>query len=188
MTSACGGGRTLSQFALVSYLPGPLAAFLDRLRLDMDPGCRPHAHVTILPPRPFTGEIREAIDDMTKKARLIEPIEILLGDVDVFPFTNVLYIGLELGEPQIRQLHSLLDSGSLKFCCPFDFHPHITVAQELTKDNVQEAARLARGKWAEYKGSRRFLVESLSFVQNVAPYVWVDLAKVPLASAVPACR
>ena len=64
MDSPCRGGRTLGQFALVSYLSDPLASFLDRLRLDLDPKCSPHAHVTILPPRPMTCEIRDALNQL----------------------------------------------------------------------------------------------------------------------------
>lgn len=185
MTSACGGERTLGHFALVSYIPGPLAAFLDSLRLDLNPDCRPHAHVTVLPPRPFTGEIAEALEHLTEEAHLVEPFEIVLGDIEVFPVTNVIYLSLKCGEPQIRHLHGLMDSGSLKYCCPFEFHPHITIAQEVGAAGVQEAARLARDRWACYTGPRSFFVNSLSFVQNVAPLVWLDLAKVPLAAPVP---
>ncbi len=172
-----GGGRTLGQFALVSYIPGLLAAFLDRLRLDLDPGCRPHAHVTVLPPRPFTGEIGEAIEHMQEEARHVEPFEIILGDVEIFPVTNVIFISLKLGEPQVRELHRLLDTGSLKFRCPFDFHPHITIAQEVPAEQVQDAApRRPRTVGPPTRDPRNFVVESLSFVQNVAPSVWVDSA------------
>ncbi len=41
MLCNAGCGRTLSQFALVAYIPGPLAEFLDRLRLDLTPNSNP---------------------------------------------------------------------------------------------------------------------------------------------------
>jgi 2'-5' RNA ligase len=185
MSSACGGGRTLGQFALVSYIPDPLASFLDRLRLDLEPQCRPHAHVTILPPRPFHHEISEAVEHLTDEARLFPPIEITLGEIEIFPVSNVIFIGIASGERDVRRLHDLMDTGNLYHRCPFEFHPHITIAQELPPESVQEAARIAREQWAAWDGPRTFTVDAMSFVQNVAPYLWVDLAKVPLATPVP---
>jgi 2'-5' RNA ligase len=186
MSSPCGGGRTLGQFALVSYLPDPLASFLDRLRLDLDPECSPHAHVTILPPRPMNGEVKQAIEELTEESRLFPPIEIGLGDVQLFPVSNVLYVEIASGCRDIHALHDLLERGSLKHKCVFDFHPHITIAQNLNPEFVEEALRIAREKWAAYQGSRTFVVESLSFVQNIATGLWLDLAKVPLAVPVSA--
>ncbi|MDQ1473565.1 MAG: hypothetical protein QOJ99_5045 [Bryobacterales bacterium] len=186
MSSPCGGGRTLGQFALVSYLPDPLASFLDRLRLDLDPGCSPHAHVTILPPRPMHGEVKQAIEELTEESRLFPPIEIELGDVQIFPVSNVIYVEIAKGRRDIHALHDLLERGILKHKCVFDFHPHITIAQNLDPEFVEEALRIARAKWAEYQGSRTFVVESLSFVQNIAPGLWLDLARVPLAVPVSA--
>jgi len=184
MSSECGGGRTLGQFALVSYLPDPLASFLDRLRLELDPDCKPHAHVTILPPRPFRSEISEAVARLTEEGKTFPPFEITLGDVEIFPVSNVIYLGLATGQRSIRSLHDLMDVGTLYHRCPFDFHPHITIGQDLPPDKVQEAARIARERWAEWTGPRSFTVDALSFVQNVAPYVWLDVARVPLATPV----
>src|SRR3954449_9213128 len=48
-------------FALVSYIPGRLAEFLDRLRCELSPGCRLRAHVTILPPRPVDLNTHETV-------------------------------------------------------------------------------------------------------------------------------
>jgi 2'-5' RNA ligase len=186
MSSPCGGGRTLGQFALVSYLPDPLASFLDRLRLDLDPGCNPHAHVTILPPRPIYGEVKQAIEEVTEESRLFPPIEIELGDVQLFPVSNVLYVEIVKGRREIHALHGMLERGILKHKCVFDFHPHITIAQNVEPAFVEEALRIARARWAEYQGSRTFVIESLSFVQNIAPGLWLDLAKVPLAVPVSA--
>ncbi|MES1257509.1 MAG: 2'-5' RNA ligase family protein [Acidobacteriota bacterium] len=184
MSLAC--GRTLGQFALVSYLPEPLGSFLDRLRLDLDPGCKPHAHVTILPPRPFTDDLGHAIEHLKDEGRLFPPIDIQLGDVEIFPVSNVIFIGLAKGVRGVRKLHDVLDTGGLHYDCPFAFHPHITIGQDLKPECVREAARIAREKWAAYDGPRSFVVDSLSFVQNVAPGLWIDLARVPLASPVSA--
>ncbi len=185
-----GAGRTLNQFALVSYLPDPLGAFLDRLRLELTPDCNPHAHVTVLPPRPIDSgcELRKLTAFMEEEGRLSIPFEVTLGEIEVFPVTNVVYLSLARGESQLRELHELFNSGALEFNCPFPYHPHITVAQDLNEEQSAALAAKARRRWKEYDGPRRFTVEWLSFVQNVAPGMWVDLARIPLAQPVCALR
>jgi 2'-5' RNA ligase len=186
MSLPCGGGRTLGQFALVSYLPDPLASYLDRLRLDLDPDCSPHAHVTVLPPRPMAAEVKQAIAELTEESHEFSPIEVELGDVQIFPVSNVIYIELAKGQRALHALHDSLERGSLKYKCKFEFHPHITIAQNLDPGYVDEALRLARARWAAYNGPHTFVVDSLSFVQNVAADLWLDLARVPLAVPVTA--
>jgi 2'-5' RNA ligase len=181
MDSPCRGGRTLGQFALVSYLSDPLASFLDRLRLDLDPKCSPHAHVTILPPRPMTCEIKQALHQLADETRVFPPFEIELGEVRMFPVSNVIYIDIAKGERELRHLHDRLEKGELRYKCVFDFHPHITIGQDLNPEFNNDAFAIARREWDAYEGPRTFLVESLSFVQNVAPGLWVDIERVPLA-------
>ena len=53
--------QTLSQFALVAYIPDPLGRFLDDLRVELTPDCKPRAHVTILPPRPLCDDLSSTI-------------------------------------------------------------------------------------------------------------------------------
>ena len=49
----------MNLYALVSYIPGALGEFLDRLREELVAGCDPHAHITALPPRPIAGPVGE---------------------------------------------------------------------------------------------------------------------------------
>jgi len=189
MSCPAGGGRTLSQFALVSYLPDPLGAFLDQLRLDLTPDCRPHAHVTILPPRPLHAEINSMIQELAEETRLFPPFEIVLGEIRVFPVSNVIYVSIARGEHQLHALHENLNSGQLEYDGPFPYHPHITIAQDICPpEKGPELAARAREAWQAYDGPRNFMVEKLSFVQNVAPQTWVDVAQVPLAMPVAAGR
>src|SRR5260370_8334446 len=46
----------LNVYALVIYIPDPLGRFLDDLRRELALGCNPHAHVSVLPPRPLAGD------------------------------------------------------------------------------------------------------------------------------------
>lgn len=181
MSSCFGGARTLGQFALVSYIPGPLGHFIDRLRKELTPGTDPRAHVTVLPPRPLHSEIRSTVERLADETGTSEPFDVALREVAVFPKTNVLYLSLGSGERQLHALHENLNCGQLEYDGPFPFHPHVTVAQGLSEEELPAALERARELWASYDGPRVFTVETLSFVQNVAPEAWLDIAKLPLA-------
>jgi hypothetical protein len=43
-----------------------------------------------------------------------------------------------------------------------------------------EAFEIARQRWQEYSGSRRILLEKLTFVREDSANCWVDLASVQL--------
>src|SRR5215472_12727665 len=53
-------GEQSPVYALVIYIPDPLGKFLDELRRELVPGCNPHAHVSVLPPRPLAVDWEEA--------------------------------------------------------------------------------------------------------------------------------
>ena len=182
MACSEGGGRTINQFAVVSYLPGPLARFLDNLRLQLTPDSNPHAHVTVLPPRPLAPEtdISAAILELTDGSAGYQPFDVELSAIEVFPVSNVIYAELAGGAPELHKLHARLNSGLLEFTCPFPFHPHITIAQDFDLDGVGSMSKTARDAWTRYDGPRSFRVDSMSFVQNVARGIWVDIARIPL--------
>lgn len=177
------GEARLNCFALVAYIPDPLGRFLDNLRRELVPGCLPRAHVTILPPRPLFSEPEAASVQVGATAIETEPFEILLGDVAVFPVTDVVYLDLRTGVRELRDLHRQLNTGHLEFQEPFPYHPHITLAQELLPGTVKEVTERAARRWSEFRFERRFTVEKLSFVQSKAGNGWIDLAYHPLGAA-----
>lgn len=177
-----GNGRTLNCFALVSYIPDPLASFLDDLRRQLTPGCNPRAHVTLLPPRPFTGNIPDAVEAIASKVVAFPPFNVTLSGIEVFPVSNVIYAAIGTGEAEICALHERFNSGALRHECNFPFHPHVTLAQDFDPRYVDALADKARRLWAGYTGPLTFPVETLSFVHNVAIGQWDDLAAVPLAT------
>jgi 2'-5' RNA ligase len=183
-----GGEQTLGQFALVAYIPDPLARFLDDLRKELTPGCNPHAHVTILPPRPIHDELKETLRQIVDEIRRTQPFWVELGDIEVFATSQVIYAGLSKGMPELRNLYRALNSRNLKYAETFPYHPHITIGQNMPAGNVESLAEVARKRWAEYEGPRGFTVSVLSFVQHVAPSIWADVAALPLGVEVPAGR
>ncbi len=172
------GEQTLGQFALVSYIPDPLARFLDDLRTELTPGCMPHAHVTILPPRPLHDDLKNAIRQITQESRNVSPFRVELGEIEIFEGSNVVYLEIARGVGELREFYRLLNRGPLAYKENFPYHPHITLAQNVSAEQAPRLAGTARQRWAEYRGPRGFVVSSLSFVQHVAPSIWADVAEV----------
>lgn len=176
------GAARIDSFALVCYLPGALGAFLDRLRAELVVSCSARSHVTILPPRPLAGPEQVAKSQISNFIPERLPFHINLGNVDVFPATKVVYLGLTRGEHHLRTLHDALNVSALGFAEPFVYHPHVTLAQGLNPDDVESATELATAKWREFQHSRSFQVETLTFVQNTATNRWIDLGEYELGS------
>jgi len=172
----------VNQFALVSYIPDPLGKFLDLLRLRLTPGCKPHAHVTILPPRPLHVPVESAEVELRENTRQFYAFDVKLGSVQIFDRTNVIYVEVDGGSRQLREIHTQLNHGTVEYIEPYSFHPHITLAQNLCGENVQETLALARKLWSEWDGKVTFSVEELSFVQNTEQNVWLDLLHLKLFS------
>jgi len=182
----------INSFALVSYLPGPLAELLDEIRHDFAPESRAKAHVTILPPRPlleFAGEtsdqgIAEAMEQL--RVRLLEfpPFKVALGEIEIFEGTQVIYVSIQNGFTELERMHAALNTGRVAFQEPYPYHPHVTIAQELAPEDVHNAAQFARWRWSEFKHSRSAWIDRLTFVQNTIENCWTDLAMLNLGSPV----
>lgn len=177
------GEARLNCFALVAYIPDPLGHFLDHLRRELVPGCRPRAHVTILPPRPIFSEPEAASEQVGVTALESEPFEVLCGEVAIFPVTDVVYLELRSGFRELRDLHRKLNKEHLEYQEPFPYHPHITLAQELPSGTAGAVAEHAARRWNEFRFERGFAVEKLSFVQSTVKNTWIDLAYHPLGAA-----
>ena len=177
-------GERPSLYALVIYLPPPLGSFLDGLRLEMVPGCNPHAHVSVLPPRPLPLAPEAAIAESRRIVAEFPPFDIELGQIEVFPQTEVIYISVEGGTEQLRRMHGALNQGALAFEEPFEYHPHVTLGQELEPGHAGPLLELAALRWREFTGKRTFLAERAVFVRNTHGRLWTDLADGPLQAAI----
>jgi 2'-5' RNA ligase len=174
------GFHRINQFALVSYIPDPLGHFLDDLRLRLVPDCKPHAHVTILPPRPLCGEAEQAASEIRRLADDFSPFTVKLGNIAKFPISDVIYIEVATGREELQKMYKAMNCGTSSFSEAFKYHPHITLAQKIPPEKVQELFETARNEWANYRHERSFRVETLSFVQNTSICHWIDLAEIPL--------
>src|SRR4051812_18352044 len=123
-------GERLNVFALVIYIPPPLGRFLDDLRRELVPHYNPHAHVSVLPPRPLHVDWESASSRARALTEGWAPFEVELTTIEVFPLTDVIYIEIGGGAAELHDLHTAMNTTALEFEEPFAYHPHITLAQE----------------------------------------------------------
>ncbi len=123
-----------------------------------------------------------------------ERFRIELGDVQIFPETSVIYIGLTKGSEQLFQVHHKLNQENLLFKEPFPYHPHITLAQKFPPEKLPRLREIAVSEWNNCRLSRGFDVDVITFVQNLRlpafdqngqqENQWIDLDSCSLKTAV----
>jgi 2'-5' RNA ligase len=179
-----GQGTPINSFALVSYLTGPLAAFLDKLRHEIVPDCRAKPHLTLLPPRPIQVPPDQAWIEIKQHLQDFQPLRVELDGVAIFPESQVIYLAVKSGSPELDRMNAILNSGALSFEEPFDYHPHVTLAKDLLPGFVGPAYEVAVERWRNARVPREFVIDKLTFVQNTLDNGWLDLAALDLASPV----
>ena len=184
-------GEKTDLFALVAYLPEPLAGFVDAVRDELAPGCRLRAHLTLLPPRELGCGAEAASQEIQRALEHAHSFRVSAREVKVFPDSEVIHIAVEDGLEPLLGLHSQLNQGGCKAPELWCYHPHITLAQGLEPAAVRPAFELATRRWREYSGPRSFAVEHLTFVRRLLETeasaqenCWVDLRTWELPSAV----
>ncbi len=173
------------QYALVAYVRNSAGEFAENLRKELHPE-HPDlaAHITILPPRCISGTETEALEQIADVCKKVEPFEVGLGDIESFiPMTPTIFIRVAHAAYRMRELHDHLNCGPLFFEEPWPYMPHLTIVKLSDPEAAQRATETARKSWAEYQGSRRVVVEELTFVrQGRDMFTWQDLAPIPLGS------
>jgi 2'-5' RNA ligase len=170
------------RYALVAYLKSPAGEFVENLRRELHPDL-PHmpAHLTILPPRPLQGSENSALQALERICGEEESFEVSLGPVETFiPVTSTVFIRIDGAATRMSELHRKLNAGELQFKEEWPYIPHLTIVKMGTEAPAQAAFEIARQRWQDYSGSRRILLESLTFVREGSPNCWVDLAPVQL--------
>ncbi len=96
------------------------------------------------------------------------------------PTTPTVYIRVAHGSSRLHELHDQLNTGALKFEEEWSYIPHVTIAKMPSLEAADQALEVAREHWRLYAGSRRILLDRLTFVREESPNCWVDLAPVLL--------
>jgi len=170
------------RYALVAYVKSAAGEFVEKLRRELHPDL-PHlaAHLTILPPRPLEGTESSAVQFLERICGEEEPFEVSLGAVETFiPVTPTVYIRVDGAASRMCDLHRRLNIGKLAFREEWPYIPHLTIVKMSAEQSAQKAFQIAAERWARYAGSRRILLEKLTFVREDTQNHWLDLAPVHL--------
>jgi 2'-5' RNA ligase len=159
-----------------------MAGFFDGLRRELFPGCHAKAHVTVLPPRPISCSPGEAWEKLRNDLQDFTPFALELGELCMFPMTQVIYVSVGRGRRELERMHAALNRGPLQFIEPFAYKPHLTVAQDLLSGDVDGALELAQRRWGQFWHPRDFTLDHLTFVQNTLGNRWQDLDSCALSS------
>jgi 2'-5' RNA ligase len=173
------------RYALVAYIKSPVGEFVENLRRDLHPEL-PHlaAHLTLLPPRLLHGSEGAALQLLARICGQAEPFEVVLGDMASFvPTTPTVYIRVAHGAARLHELHEQLNQQALAFSEEWPYIPHLTIVKMANEQAADQALGIARTRWQKYSGTRRILLDRLTFVREDAPNCWVDLAPVPLGGS-----
>jgi 2'-5' RNA ligase len=155
------------RYALVAYIKSPVGEFVENLRRDLHPAL-PHLALQLL----------------ARICGQAEPFEVVLGDMASFvPTTPTVYIRVAHGAARLHELHGHLNRQALAFSEEWPYVPHLTIVKMANAQAAKEALEVARTRWQQYSGTRRILLDRLTFVREDAPNCWVDLAPVPLGGS-----
>lgn len=173
---------TRREYALVAYVSNPIGQFVESLRREFQPEhAHLPAHLTLLPPRPLTGTLQGAVEMIERTCGSVQPFEVTMGDVESFaPVTPTVFIRVAHAAYRMRELHEKLNAGALKFDEPWPYMPHLTVFRLDDFPRARQGFEAAAQRWIQYHGPRRILIDSLTFVREVAPHQWEDLVPIPL--------
>ena len=178
----------INSCAVVAYITDPVAAFINRLRQEVTPGCPHQAHITILPPRPLYVDKGQAIEQCRDIVGRFEAFEAQLGGVDLFEGTGVIKVNVTGGLAELRTLHDILNTGPFESVEDFEYAPHVTVAQEIPPENVSACLESVRARWTQNGPPPAVRVESLTFVQQKSDGTWANLAELWLERPQPVSR
>lgn len=148
-------------FALVNYIPEPLASFLQGLREILPNNDSSEAHVTLLPPRPLKLPVETASKQACAILRQFPPFEVELSRVQRFSESKFLYLDLSEGSSVIHDLHDALNKGDLFDTEEYEFRPHLTLGGPVSPGILDSAQHQAEVTWNAGHCAARFTVEEV---------------------------
>ena len=110
-----------------------------------------------------------------------QPFEAVLGDVEsFFPVTPTVFIRVAHAAYRMRELHDHMNAGPLLAEEPWPYMPHLTLFRMDTMEKAAPALEVAFRRWGDYCGTRRIIIDELTFVRQAGEDRWTDLAPIQL--------
>jgi len=124
-------------------IPSPHGDFLQERRAAFGDAAawRIPAHITLLPPTAIEGELyEEFIAHCKQVAAEREAFEVVLRGTGTFrPISDVVYIQVAQGVSACERLETALRSGPIQRNLDFYYHPHVTVAHNVSSERLDQA-------------------------------------------------
>jgi 2'-5' RNA ligase len=151
-------------------IPEPWGGELQRWRKEFGDDCADSipTHVTLLPPTEVDGAALPVIDDHLRAiAEREQPFEIQLRGTGTFrPLSGVVFVQLARGIADCERIEAQVRSGPLARELSFYYHPHVTVAHDLSEESLDRA-------FAELSSyDARFSVWGFSLYEHGRDEVW----------------
>ncbi|MGQ1837491.1 2'-5' RNA ligase family protein [Kocuria turfanensis] len=162
---------------VVIELPEPVGRELQDWRASFgDPASYAvPAHITLMiaPQAVHWGEVVERVRSV---ARTWRPFHLEINGTGTFrPVSPVVYLRVLEGAQQCRALHEALHEERLVSASPFEFHPHVTIAQAVGEDDLDRAQEMLR----TYRAG--FLVDRIGLYELDGHGVWRIREEFPFA-------
>lgn len=144
------------------FLQAARAGFGDPLATAIPP------HVTLLGPTVIDiGDVAVVDDHLAAVARAHRPFTVYLRGTGTFrPVSDVVFVQVVQGISECERLERSVRSGPLVQELRFNYHPHVTVAQDVPNDALDRAFV----ELADFEA--RFLVDRLHVFEHGDDGVW----------------
>jgi 2'-5' RNA ligase len=165
--SDCGPGGSRCIGVILGF-PPRVAKELQQWRASFgDPmaGIIP-AHITLITTTP-TLDWDSTLDHVREVARRQSPFTISISGTGSFrPVSPVVFLNVEEGFGECVKLHEQLQTGPLERDLPFPYHPHVTVAHDVSPESL-DAAEIALSDY-----STTFTVDSMGLYEHDSNGIW----------------
>lgn len=149
-------------------IPEPLAGKLEAWRASFgDPmAAVVPPHITLITTTP-ASDWDETIDHVRAVARTQRPFEVRLSSTGSFrPVSPVVFLKLVDGFDECVDLHTRLQAGPLERELDFPFHPHVTIAHDVSEAGMDAAVEELQAFEAS------FGVRSMGLYEHVPSGLW----------------
>lgn len=161
-------------------IPQPMAAELQGARRSFgDPLADAiPPHITVIGPTVIEQESFDQIcDHIAHASSQVEPFNVhLRGSATFRPISPVVFIQVVDGIAQCEKLEQIMRNGPLEQETRFNYHPHVTIAHEVSDEALDQAFQ----KMAFYEAS--FKVNSIHLYEHGDDNVWRPILEFPLGS------
>lgn len=116
-------------------IPEPFGSAIDDARRAYEPSMgRMPAHITLLPPVDVDPDVLPGvIEHLSSVAERLSPFEVELHGTGTFqPVSPVVFIALSRGISSCERVETRVRTGLLAVDSRFPYHPHVTLAHEVS--------------------------------------------------------